>query len=79
MSFYGDKSKSFQNHWYKWADRQELEQLYYDIVELVKDMLAELIPQEVEKYLSNIDIYGKLVNSEALAQSLIDSLNRQLH
>lgn len=79
MSFYGDKSKSFQNHWYKWADRQELEKLYYDIVELVKDMLAELIPQEVEKYLSNKDIYGKLVNSEALAQSLIDSLNRQLH
>ena len=79
MSFYGDKSKSFQNHWYKWADRQELEQLYYDIVELVKDMLAELIPQEVEKYLRNVDIYGKLVNSEALAQSLIDSLNRQLH
>lgn len=79
MSFYGDKSKSFQNHWYKWANRQELEQLYYDIVELVKDMLAELIPQEVEKYLSNVDIYGKLVNSEALAQSLIDSLNRQLH
>ena len=79
MSFYGDKSKSFQNHWYKWADTQELEQLYYDIVELVKDMLAELIPQEVEKYLRNVDIYGKLVNNEALVQSLIDSLNRQLH
>ena len=86
--FYSNKEMSYLNHWADWAVKGiEREQLFYDVRQLVEDMIKEIVPQEVEKYLSTFTIdvetrlNGKATNLEGLKADverlIIDELTKR--
>ena len=86
--FFSDKNKSFENHWFEWVLKgAEREQLYYDVRQLVEDMVKEIVPQEIEKYFSafSVDVEtrlnGKAVSLEGLKADIerliIDELTKR--
>ena len=51
--YQGNKNKSSMNHWFNFAIMgEEQERLFYLIYQLIKDMIEELVPVEVENYLN---------------------------
>lgn len=47
--FYSNKEMSYLNHWADWTIKGN-EDLFYDVRQLVEDMIKELLPQLMEEY-----------------------------
>lgn len=55
--YYGNNLKSSHNHWFDWVlEGQEKEMLYYQIRQLVEDMLEEKLPQLFKQYMEGQSI-----------------------
>lgn len=77
--FYGRKDKSYLNHWSDWAiEGREKEELFQQVRQLVIDMIAEILPQELEKYMNSfsIDVRTQLNGREASMSGLKSDLER---
>ena len=54
-------NKNYQTHWFNWTDSIEKEELFYQIVSLVKDMIQELVPRQVEKQITELNFKNEMV------------------
>ena len=77
--------KSYMNHWYKWAaESKEKEQLFYDIRQLVEDMIKELVPPLLKEYSKLIDIDiitrldGRRVDLDGIEKAIRDYIQDSL-
>ena len=79
--FYNNENNSYNNHWYKWAaDGTEKEQLFYDIRQLVEDMIRELVPPMIEEYIKGTEEIINFNVETLLNGKVIDmkNINRDL-
>lgn len=85
--FYSNKDMSYLNHWSDWAEKGlEREQLFYDVRQLVEDMIKEIVPQVIEEYLKgytvNVEtrLNGRAVDLSGLKSDLerliVDELSK---
>ena len=77
--FYSNKEMSYLNHWPKWASYGvDREQLFYDVRQLVEDMIKEIVPQMVEEYLKGftIDVETQLNGRAADLSGLKSDIER---